>query len=54
MNPVVVDVELLDDGPLRGYDEPQPRVRLTWGQGRKPWVQIEHAGFLLDCEELPD
>ena len=52
MASVVAEVQHLEDGPIRGYDGDQPRVRLTWGQGRKPWSQIEHADFLESCEVI--
>ena len=50
MNPVVAEVQHLEDGPIRGYEGNQPRVRLTWGGSGKPWSQIEHADFLESCE----
>lgn len=48
---VIATVEQLEDGPMRGYEGDQPRIRLTWGKS-KTWSVIEHAGFLEQCEEV--
>ena len=52
MNSITAEVEHLEDGPLRGYEGTQQRIRLIWGEGRKPWSQIEHVGFLEHCEVI--
>jgi hypothetical protein len=53
---VVATVEEIEDGPIRGYDGPQPRIRLTWGEKHKgwgaPWKDIRHPHFLEICEEI--